>query len=147
MLVMEDQLTGLTTGVWESFLGLPIAPCASTSTAGVPSLTTSVTISGGWNGSVSIVMSQTLARTVAAAMFAMEPDEVGDEEVNDAVGELANIIGGNVKGLIEDPCSLSLPMVASGSDYSVTVPGTRLQQEAFLESEGHVVRVAVHTTA
>ena len=145
MLVMDDELTGLTSGVWESFLGLPIAPCAPTAMPAGPVLTTSVSISGGWNGSVSLTLPEPLAVHAAAAMFGMGPDEVATDEVNDAVGELANIIGGNIKGLIEEPCTLSLPVVARGSDYSVSVPGTQLQQEVHLESMGHVMLVAVHT--
>jgi chemotaxis protein CheX len=37
-----------------------------------------------------------------------------DEDVADAVGELANMIGGNIKGLMPGPSVLTLPVVASG---------------------------------
>ena len=35
-------------------------------------------------------------------------------DIADALGELANIIGGNVKSLLPEPCALSLPHVLVG---------------------------------
>ncbi len=143
MLVLEDDLTALTGGVFEAFLGMTAEPCYTEVDATGPFYTSSVAISGGWDGSVAIIIPQALARAAAAAMFGMSDDELGDEEVTDAVGELANIIGGNVKGIIEEPCSLSLPMVALGTDYQVSLPGTELVQSVTLLSEGHPFKVTV----
>ena len=144
MLVLEDDLTALTGGVFEAFLGMAAEPAVPDPNATGPVYTSSVAISGGWDGSVSIIIPVPLARAAAAAMFGMGDDELGNEEVADSVGELANIIGGNIKGMIEEPCSLSLPMVAVGSDYQVSVPGTELLQSVSLYSEGHTFQVTVH---
>ena len=54
---------------------------------------------------------------VAAALLALPEDEASEDDVADAVGELVNMIGGNVKSLVESPSALSLPHV-------VTQPGT-----------------------
>lgn len=146
MLVIEDDLTGLTSGVWDAFLGLPIDDAYGAELAAGPVRTSCVNISGSWSGSVALVIPEPLATLVAGAMFGLEADELTDVEISDAVGELANIIGGNIKGLIDGPCSLSLPMVASGENYSVTVPGTQLVSQVSLESEGHVFRVSVSSS-
>src|SRR3546814_11558410 len=45
-------------------------------------------------------------------MLAMS--EITPEDVTDAIGELVNMIGGNVKSLMPEPSILSLPMVAAG---------------------------------
>lgn len=145
MQVLENDLTELTGGVWEAFLGLPAEPAASGLVDDGPFYTSSVAISGGWEGSVRLVIPSGLARSAAAAMFDIVPDELGADEVVDAVGELANIIGGNLKGMVEAPCTLSLPMVAVGSDYSVSAPGARLVRSVTLRSAGAVFEVAVHT--
>ena len=42
-------------------------------------VTASVAVSGGWAGQVEFACSPTLARRVAAALFAMTPDEVTDD--------------------------------------------------------------------
>src|SRR6056297_15592 len=38
------------------------------------------------------------AQRIAETMFAADPGTLPDEEVRDAVGEVVNMIGGNVKG-------------------------------------------------
>lgn len=52
------------------------------------------------------------ADDVARALLAMEPDEaVSKEDLVDAVGEIANVVGGNLKSLVPHPGKLSLPNV------------------------------------
>lgn len=143
LLVMENDLTELTSGVWEAFLGMSADPVSPETPIGGRVYTSYVNISGGWEGCVSIVIPEPLARQVAGAMFGMDDGELGSAEVADAVGELANIIGGNIKGMIEEPSALSLPMVAVGTDYAVVVPGTELVQSVVLESNGVAFQIAV----
>lgn len=46
------------------------------------------------------------------ALLAMGEDEsVADADFADAVGELANVVGGNVKSLVTNPGTLTLPVV------------------------------------
>lgn len=46
------------------------------------------------------------------ALLAMDESEpVSDVDFADAVGELANVVGGNVKSLVTNPGSLTLPVV------------------------------------
>jgi chemotaxis protein CheX len=53
------------------------------------------------------------AQLIAETMFAAEPGTLSDEEVRDAVGEIVNMIGGNVKGTYTHESVLSLPCVWS----------------------------------
>jgi chemotaxis protein CheX len=97
-----------------------------------------VHITGPWSGSVVVECPEQFGRIVAAAMFGSEPDDVTDDELVDVIGELANMIGGNVKALLEGDSSLSLPTVVRGSDFRVIVPGTHLARSLSFECEGHV---------
>lgn len=144
MLVLENDLTALTGGVWDAFLGMIAEPADAGPADDGPFYTSCVNISGGWDGSVNLLIPEPLARSAAAAMFGIADGQLGQAEVCDAVGELVNIIGGNIKGMIEEPCALSLPMVAVGTHYSVSVPGTELIQAVTLSSEGQAFQVAVH---
>jgi chemotaxis protein CheX len=73
-----------------------------------------VAISGAWDGRVLLCFSPPAARRAAAALLGIEEaDEVGDGDVADAIGELANIIGGGVKSLMPQPTALSLPAVSA----------------------------------
>ena len=44
-------------------------------------------------------------------MLAAAPETLGDEDLADAIGELANIVGGSVKSCVEGHSTLSLPSV------------------------------------
>ncbi len=110
-MVTENEIREIAENIWGAMLALPI----ELGEAEAPEYVTGcVDISGGWHGSVAVELSTGLARQVAATLFAMEPGEVTEAEVRDAVGEMANMIGGNVKALMPGSCRLSLPAVASG---------------------------------
>ena len=96
----------------------PILPDGDRST-----VTGCVHVTGDWEGAVTFECSELLARRAAATMFALPLDDVSDAEVVDTVGELANMVGGNVKSLLSGECGLSLPSVSGGSDHRMTIPG------------------------
>ena len=52
-----------------------------------------------------------------------------ESEVVDALGEIANMVGGNVKSMLPGPSTLSLPSVVQGQ---LSVPGTRMVREVQL---------------
>jgi hypothetical protein len=81
-------------------------------------LVSRITITGDWDAEIRIVASHELAKEIACNMFAMTEDELENEEIHDALGEVANIIGGNAKGIVDQDCKLSLPCVGSLSDFS-----------------------------
>ena len=132
-------------GVFETMLGLPFAVADEFAEvdAGAPSVTGVISISGDWNGAVVVAVPRTLARAVAAAMFALEPDALTDAEVEDAVGELSNMVGGATKTMIGMPCSISLPSVTEGVRYKVSIPGAREIAAALFVSNGDVMKVTV----
>ena len=45
-------------------------------------------------------------------MFGVDPESISVEQVEDALGELANMTGGNFKSLVPGPSVLSLPRVS-----------------------------------
>ena len=68
---------------------------------------------------------EAVARRAAAVMFELDASAASLEDMQDAVGELTNMTGGNVKALLEGQCALSLPAVVEGRDYSIPCPGAR----------------------
>jgi len=141
---MREQISQITQDIWSSFLGLEVQPDNAQAMApGTRSLTACVQITGPWQGAVAVECPQDLANTVAASMMGMEPAEVSKEDAQDALGELANITGGNVKALLPEPCRLSLPAVAEGIELTMRVPGLVLEAEVPFDCLGHtfVVRV------
>ena len=115
LMFTQDVVTEITSSVWRAFLTesddispVPVVPSDAL-------LTGTVFISGQWNGLVSLTCSSLAAVRAAALMFDAEIEEVGRADVLDAVGELVNIVGGNLKGMLPSPTGLSLPSVTDGS--------------------------------
>ncbi|WP_435746855.1 chemotaxis protein CheX [Nocardioides sp. SYSU DS0663] len=110
------DLEALFIDMWASFVGapellLPGAPPAD----GTPLWTATVTITGEWRGMVSIDLAEPVVLAVTRGMLGFGEDEQPDlPSCTDAVGELVNIVGGNVKSLMPGPSSLSLPVVSRG---------------------------------
>jgi chemotaxis protein CheX len=142
MVVEEDQIREMTESVWSTVLGLPVAPRERGDHLEAERFVTGcVQISGHWRGALTLACSSAFARRAAAAMFGSEEPDVSTEETRDGLGELTNMVGGNVKGLLPGPSRLSLPTVVEGGDYSVAVPGTVVLQEVWLDCEGEPVIV------
>lgn len=98
--------------VWRSFLGDedPLLPADRDHAD--PGWSAAVTVSGKWEAMVTVELSAGLADEVTRRMLG--GSELTEEDIADAVGELVNMIGGNVKSLMPGPSTLSLPMVTSG---------------------------------
>ena len=124
----EPELTEITERVWASLVEAPLLPRQPGQpgpAGGSRTFTGCVQITGAWEGAVTVHCSEELAKALTAAMFMVDPSDTSAEEVTDALGELANMVGGNVKALLPEPCRISLPAVADGMDYRLSVPGAR----------------------
>ncbi len=80
-------------------------------------------LSGKAVGSVVLSLSQPVATKSTAALLMMSEDEISDDDVVDAVGELANMVAGAAKAELEEyEMSVSLPSVITGSHHQVHFP-------------------------
>ncbi|MCA9247938.1 MAG: chemotaxis protein CheX [Planctomycetales bacterium] len=73
-------------------------------------------------GTVVINLSEAVALNAASTMLMMECGEV-DEDVIDAVGEIANMVAGAAKAELEEfDLSVSLPNVVTGEKHDIKFP-------------------------
>ena len=122
-----DDLEVITREVWTSFLdGDPSGLVATSGDMPADKITGCVHLSGAYTGSIMLQCSPPAARDAAAALFSMAPGSVTQTEVVDALGEIANMVGGNVKSMLPGPSALSLPSVVQGQ---LSLPGTRMVRE------------------
>lgn len=85
------------------------------------SITGMVGFAGTYSGVISIHCPVALALKVTSNMLGIECDEI-NEDLNDAIGEIANMLGGSVKQVLSKgglDVKLSIPTVISGEDYTV----------------------------
>ncbi len=121
--IEAEDVEGITSAVWATMLEAELeAVPGPADPASVPEPTVGyVDLDGAWNGTVSLHISQTTLRQAAAALFDVEPAEASDDQLHDTMAELANMVGGNVKCLVEQPSQLSLPTVTNDESFRTHV--------------------------
>ncbi len=140
MILTDDEFFGLAESVWSSTLGLDLQRADDIDgKIGDTTLTSCVQITGDWEGAVTVRCSTSLAEKLAAAMFAMEISEVSEDEIRDAIGEIANMTGGNVKGLAPGTNTLALPTVSEGGEDALSIAKTRQLNHIVGISEGEPI--------
>ena len=102
----------------------------------------SVCVDGPWTGVIVVATTRRAGRDIAASLLAIEHAVVTDRDIDDALGEVANVLGGNLKTLLPPPSSLSLPSVAGG-DSEVVPASARLVLRVALDWRGEPVEVGV----
>jgi chemotaxis protein CheX len=145
-MITAEDLTQIADDICGSiFTGADAAPPAADDSAPVRTLAAIVDISGDWNGSVSVSCERTTAVGIASVMFDAPGPELSGSDVIDALGELANMAGGAVKGMLDGEKSLGLPTVGEGIDFVMVVPNTtEVATVDYPVATGGVVHLAVH---
>jgi chemotaxis protein CheX len=118
----QDTIQDSVATIWSSILGLEARPTdkavAFTSRG---NLTGCILITGRWQGAVTLDCPEALAARATAVMFGLDRKDVDRDQTYDALGELTNMIAGNFKSLLPQPCDLSLPTVTQGTDYAFRI--------------------------
>jgi chemotaxis protein CheX len=90
-------------------------------------LTSTVRLEGG----------QAQASRFTSRFLSKDPSEVVDYVVHDVLGELANMIGGNLKSVLSKQIEISMPSVVDASDYSIRAGAATFPERlSFQCSEG-----------
>jgi len=83
------------------------------------SITGVIGLAGTHKGVLAMHFPKPVAMAITGSFLGMDVDEI-NEDVEDAVGELANMLGGSVKSILSvkgRDIDLSLPSVISGANY------------------------------
>lgn len=114
----SEDLAQIAESVFSTMLGLELRGASHpAATPGVSeAMTAAVRLAGGWDGAILLRCREAQARQFAARFLDMPPPDTVDEEVRDVLGELANMIAGNVKCTLRPGIRLSCPLVAETGD-------------------------------
>lgn len=141
---IEPEICNYTETIWDSILGLkavkidaPFKPEGQYNT-----LAGCVHIMGAWEGTVNIQCPTALARQAAAIMYQIKEDDAVMEQLQDALGEITNMTGGNLKSLLAEPCYLSLPAVAL-TDFALRIPQTEIVSTVNFMCDNHNFAVSL----
>lgn len=102
-------------------------------------------LAGALSGAFVVDVTREGAKCIAGAMLGMPMTEV-DEMVKDSVGELCNMLAGGWKGRfprLAADCMLSVPMIATGKDYTLHAQNllTRIARSYRFETHTMIVSI------
>ncbi len=130
-----EQIAEATREIFSSMIMLEVTPKQAierTDSTFTNSISGMVGLAGSVKGNLSIHMPESVATAVTTAFLGMEVESI-DEDVCDAIGELANMLAGAVKTAI-DP---------SGSEIKLSMPSTVYGEEYRLDCQKCGVNVLV----
>jgi hypothetical protein len=116
-LIDEETVQSITQEAWSALIGddeflVPLP-------GGLPddAVSSWVEVVGPWTGAVVLTCGRGTAEELARCLLAEHVPPVLDvEDVHDGMGELANVVGGNVKAVLPGPSVLGLPEVGSAPE-------------------------------
>jgi len=113
--IAPEDLTQIMQSAFESMLDLEVSWSAAPWFSSSDRLTAVMHLAGNWSGVVLLECSPELACRFAGRFLSIDPPAVVDDMVRDVLGELANIIGGNLKSALAQGIHLSMPAIVDGS--------------------------------
>lgn len=149
-MIETDELFEMAQEVWSQVLGMDLMLTTPAEIAkkrlplsGDSNIAAVVQVSGDLDMAVVLTCPSGLARKAAAAMLAMEPEDASPEDVQDAFGELANLVGGGIKNRLPGSNKLSVPSVAEGTRVSLRMAGGQLLSHLWMVCEGDSMQLLV----
>lgn len=135
--ILPSELSQIVESVFENMLGLQAKESTTPWFPGGDRLTAVVQLAGDWNGAVLLECDRGQACRFAGRFLSTAAFVDVDDVVRDVLGELTNMIGGNLKCVLTSGIRLSMPSVVDGSNYSVRVCKSEVgDQLAFQCAEG-----------
>jgi chemotaxis protein CheX len=135
--ILPSELAQIVASVFETMMSLEVDESATPWFPTGDPLTAMVQLAGDWNGAVLLECDRGQACRFAGRFLSMDPPETVDDVVRDVLGELANMIGGNLKCVLTRGIRLSMPSVVDGSHYSLRICRAEVQERlAFQCAEG-----------
>lgn len=122
---MKAQVSKAVIDVFDTMLSLKLEPADAVTAENLEGVrnVASVSFAGNASGMVSIHAGDRFSREMAAGMLGVEVEEIeGNKEIGEMLGEIGNIVGGNLKSAFTDAglmCALSTSTFTSGTDFKI----------------------------
>jgi chemotaxis protein CheX len=134
--VSAEMMSQIVESVFITMMNLEVIPYEIPWSPSHDQLTAVVHLSGNRNGTLLFECNRWEACRFTGRFLSMEPPDTVNDDVRDVLGELANMIGGNIKCAVASGLKLSMPSVTDGSDYGVRIFGSKFHRLGFECEEG-----------
>jgi CheY-specific phosphatase CheX len=141
--ITTEEAIDLAIEVWRGFLGVELIPRFDRPAELAPETSVSgcVTIKGSWYGGIIVTLPVSLGASVTRT--ALQLDDPQPDDVSDVVGELANMMAGRLKHQLPPDTQISLPMVATGDHFHLSIPGARVAMELGFAIDDAPLRIRI----
>jgi|YNPNPStandDraft_1061719.scaffolds.fasta_scaffold29519_2 chemotaxis protein CheX len=112
--------------VFRTMLGIEIEPVQVVWPPEEDLINVTVHYAGAWKGALLLECTREQACLFTARLLGGDLPEQMNDDVRDAVGELANMIAGNLKPVLPPGVALSMPTLIEGTDYALRILGGNL---------------------
>lgn len=141
------EIAQVVADVFDSMLRCHAAPAPEPRMPETGLITAAVFYAGAWQGAIMIECTREEACAFAARLMRVDRPAVNDDDAHDALGEVVNIIGGNLKSVLPRGVGLSLPSVVKGKDYAYRICGNNRRESLIFDSCEGKFRVTLVQTA
>ena len=119
---IQDKMIESTKEIFSTMVMMDISVKEVTTDHGVlhDTITGMIGLAGTHKGVIAIHVPYSVALAITSSFLMMEVEEINDD-VHDAIGEVANMLGGNVKTILSEngrDIDLSLPSTICGREYT-----------------------------
>jgi flagellar motor switch protein FliN len=122
---LQAQVSEAVIDVFDTMLSINLENADDVASEGIEGARNvgSVSFAGDVSGMFSIHVGEDFSKEMAAEMLGRKVEGIeGDEEIRDLLGEIGNIVGGNLKSAFTDAglsCALSTPSFTTGTDFKI----------------------------
>jgi len=141
--VYRADLARIVVSVFQTMVQLEMAPAETAWTPAPEGLTAAVYFAGTWKGAVLLECTRPQAFEFTHRLMSIDAPASVNDDVRDTLGELANMLAGNLKSVLPHGIGLSMPSVVEGKDYSLRVCGGNLIDRMALVGELGVIGVTL----
>ena len=130
----RPQIAEIAASVYDTMLGTPVLTVGGTAPGWRAGLIASVFYAGNWTGAVLLECSVEQAMNWTARLLSLDPP-VALDDARDGLGELTNMLAGNLKPMFPPGTSLSIPSVVLGGEPNLRLVGKSIRERICFEDE------------
>ena len=133
MQYLEKEIRAFVEMIWSTVLRMDVTSERSEAAPPTSAIEGRIRIRGGWHGTIVLQTDEQLANRAASKMLCLATGaSASDKDAHDAIAELTNILGGNLKALLPGPSQLGLPVAGPSNDHGLgPIKGHMLAELAF----------------
>lgn len=141
--IQMGELAQIVEYVFRTMVCLEVCESSQPWNPGGDRLTATIHLAGDRKGALALECGHKQACAFAARFLSIDPPEAVDDVVRDVLGELSNMIGGNLKCVLAGGLKLSMPSVVDGPDHSLRVCRAGVRERLIFECVEGAFSVAV----